>query len=63
VVPAQSEQQGLEEMKILSSGTGEFRFTDLDAIGVRRRDRVRHGCVDATGPEADDVSRVVVTDR
>jgi hypothetical protein len=49
-------------MKILSSGTG-FRFTDLDAIGARRRDRVRHGCVDATGPEADDVSRVVVKDR
>jgi hypothetical protein len=46
-------------MKIVSSGTGEFRFTDLDAIGARRRDRARHGRVDTTGPEADDVSGVV----
>jgi hypothetical protein len=46
-------------MKILSSGTGEFRFTDLDTIGARRPDRTRHGCADTTGPEADDVSGVV----
>lgn len=46
-------------MEILSSGTGEFRVTDPDAIRARRRDRTRHGCVDSTGPEAEDISGVV----
>jgi len=46
-------------MDILSSGTGEFRFTDPDVIRAWMRDHKRRDFVDKTCSETDAVSRFV----
>ncbi|MBI4608116.1 MAG: CoA transferase subunit A [Candidatus Rokubacteria bacterium] len=46
-------------MEILSSGVGEFRFTDPDAVRVWMRDRKRRDFVDKTLTPAEAVGRFV----
>src|SRR6266446_2524942 len=46
-------------METLSSGTGEFRFTDPDVIRAWMRDHKRRDFVDKTCSESDAVSRLV----
>ena len=46
-------------MDILSSGTGEFRFTDPDVIRAWMRDHKRRDFVDKTSSETDAVGRFV----
>jgi len=46
-------------METLSSGTGEFRFTDPDVIRAWMRDHKRRDFVDKTFTEADAAARFV----
>src|SRR5437867_2408152 len=59
VVPPSQSSRAWMSMDILSSGTGEFRFTDPDVIRAWMRDHKRRDFVDKTCSETDAVSRFV----